>query len=105
MGQSPRDWRNHCTWAVVASQGGPLLPAERMVWNPGNLTDALKLNHLHTMKWRDAQHGKKGEMRGRASVQVVPQGASLSQSVVPRVRFMHCRFFCTTENSTICEQR
>lgn len=31
-------------------------------------------------------------MRGRASVEVVPKGASLSQSVITRVRFMHCRF-------------
>lgn len=32
------------------------------------LTGALKLPHLHAMEYGGAQHGKKGEMRGRASV-------------------------------------
>lgn len=31
-------------------------------------------------------------MRGRASVEAVIKGASLSQSVIARVWFMHCRF-------------
>lgn len=36
---------------------------------------------------------KKGEMRGRASVKVVPKCAILPKSVVPSIGFMHCRLF------------
>ena len=45
------------------------------------------------MESRDAQYGKKGEMRGRASVKVVPKCAILSKSVMPSVDFMHCGLF------------
>lgn len=44
------------------------------------------------MESRDAQNGKKGEMRGRASVKVVPKCAILSKSM-PGAGFTHCGLF------------